>query len=140
MKSNLPSDTQIHSVHHTSKWQSTAVVDVRIPIRKGMSSGEGKHCNYVLVTDPETKDGEQRLLQPQPGQAGSFFSILSTNQQPVSCIYELSHKQDKCYHSHAQCCFFTVASIKERWSPYKPGMCHLAISEQHFLVLSHCTH
>ncbi len=115
MESKLPSENNL--VHDSTRRHSTVVADVRIPIQKNLANSEGKRFNCVLVKFPDINDGAQRLLQTQPGQPGSFFSVVSTNQQPVSCTYELSQRQTKCH----RCCMFSVASIRERWSPYKPG-------------------
>jgi hypothetical protein len=99
-------------------------------MQSNVSNEEGKRRNYILVSMPDINDGQPRFWQRQPGQPGSFFSIHSTNQQPISCVYDLSKKETKC----CLCCSVTTASIQERWSPYKPGMYDFVIYD-HDVIL-----
>ncbi len=117
MESELPSSVRLEPARPQNRQRSMDVVDVRVKMQSNLSNEEGRRRNYVFVTIPDNKDGAPRWMQRQPGQPGSFFSIHSTNQQPVNRVYDVSHKETKC----CLCCTVTVASIHERWSPYKPG-------------------
>jgi len=90
-----------------------AVVDIRIPIQT-QSNEAGQRTNHIVVTIPDKKDDQLRFLQSQEG---SFFSIHSTNQQAVTCTFDLTEKHTEC----CLCCGVTAATAKERWSPYQPG-------------------
>ena len=117
MESEPPSDARLNSSPVATRRHSMAVVDVRIPIHGAQLNEDGKSINYVLVTIPDKHKDEPRLLQPRQGQSGSFFSIHSTTQQPVSCSFDASQKRTKC----CICCGYTSATFQEQWSPYKPG-------------------
>lgn len=119
MESDLSSDAGTQSTRPPIRQHCKAVVDVRVPIQNNVSK-DGRRQNFVYLAMPDKQDGEPSWLQPRQGQPGSFFSIHSTNQQPISCVYDVSQKETK----YCLCCTVTAASIQERWSPYKPGNRH----------------
>lgn len=90
------------------------VVDIRIPVQISKSHPIDK--KYVVLTLPDSHVDLPLLKSPE-GQAGSFFSIHSTNQQPVTCALNLSDQSNHC----CLCCSYTTATLEERWTPYKPG-------------------
>lgn len=99
------------------------VVGIRIPKYASQSSTLEQEARHIILTLPKSQEDGQEdvalMLQSQEGQAGSFFSIHSTIQEPVRYGLELFPKEgaSKC----CLCCSYKSARFEERWSPYQPG-------------------
>jgi hypothetical protein len=86
------------------------VVDIMIP--KSLQQG----ARHIVLTLPKNQDASTPWLQSQEGQGGSFFSIHSTIQQPVTCTLDKTERSKCCL-----CCAYSSATLEERWNPYHPG-------------------
>jgi hypothetical protein len=91
---------------------ATLANEAKIYVGCAASSGDS-NVHFAKVKFSEKANG----LQSTPGQPGVFFSIHSTAKHPTEHYYDLSGISSKsCF-----CCAHTVATLRERWNPFKPG-------------------
>jgi hypothetical protein len=98
------------------------VVGIMIPKNKKQSITQDQEARHIVLTFPSSQDKSAPWLQSQEGQAGSFFSIHSTIQQPIEYKYapRAALVQSKC----CLCCAYSSGIFEEIWSPYQPGGSH----------------
>jgi hypothetical protein len=103
----------------TSNISVMPVVGIKIPKSTLQSSSLVPESRHIILTLSKEQEDVAQMLQSQEGQAGSFFSIHSTIQEPVRYSLDTFPKEGdpKC----CLCCAYKAATFEEQWSPYQPG-------------------
>jgi hypothetical protein len=103
----------------TSSISVMPVVGIKIPKSTPQSSNPVQQSRHIILTLSKEQKDVAEMLQSQEGQAGSFFSIHSTIQEPIR--YSLGRFPKEGDPKCCLCCSYKTATFEEQWSPYQPG-------------------